>query len=813
MTSELQELYNNAITTYPRFNNIVTRLIHLLIDDQYIQTLVTQNQVIKKNADFFTIETFKQILENLLILNTGSEDTQKLQKELITLNATYTSQAIYDYSICTEYNKIKNPDVQNVLKKTETIITELNKLIDNVDKLYYIRDLYLFFSQSNTIREGLSLRLKKRYEKFKDDTILGTLITKYNDALKLKQTPNIKNTPNTDECVLNITCKKYEALDLYKSKMISLYEEILGAVRVYVRINSRYDKPEQPISYITDNDYKNINKIQNHDLSTPLKSYEFTGVFDFTFKTNKALLEGPPTSKPKIDDISIKPMFELLKLGTNVVFFGYGYSGSGKTYTLLGNSDVPGLLQEGLQSITDIESITVSNVFELYKHTVNLSGNIGVKDIIINLHGILDIPDMTKPKQEQEQKCKDINPIINITKIQTDITRLLSDITLCRINLGSKRIKPTINNPESSRSHLFIIFKIKFNDGKEANLTIVDMAGMEDPNNIYNDIFNTNAYSMNSILTAYSKLPTDIITYANHFNHEYINKIVTDKKLFDKYNKDQQLLLTQFNNICIFNNNNNKIPDKPISKTKGQLTPNKIEMTKQYELLYKNLTFKTFVESLLKDNIDILKEGFCINESLNHLEYFFRAKLDTNIYRQYCSFYYKTGTYTYFAGNGQCLDIPDISFIQDEKNRKNRENYKSNWAQNKFNYDKSMVFRHPSLPMLLQKTEPQLVVPTKKTNYTKCEQKLVDYNIMLPQIKFATNQIKLSDTVKPEHSKCHMIPILNYLDTLGSTEAMPKTTKFVMIACIRSDKEVEADTTIEFANAISPYYVPETSKP
>ena len=51
-------------------------------------------------------------------------------------------------------------------------------------------------------------------------------------------------------------------------------------------------------------------------------------------------------------------------------------------------------------------------------------------------------------------------------------------------------IKPTENNPESSRGHLFLIFKItnKENINLNSYLSVVDMAGVENPNIIFDKL-------------------------------------------------------------------------------------------------------------------------------------------------------------------------------------------------------------------------------------------------------------------------------------------------------------------------------------
>lgn len=50
------------------------------------------------------------------------------------------------------------------------------------------------------------------------------------------------------------------------------------------------------------------------------------------------------STKSIFEDI-VEPKFENLKKGSNVLICTYGYSGTGKTYTILGEKKLPGLVQ------------------------------------------------------------------------------------------------------------------------------------------------------------------------------------------------------------------------------------------------------------------------------------------------------------------------------------------------------------------------------------------------------------------------------------------------------------------------------------
>jgi hypothetical protein len=89
--------------------------------------------------------------------------------------------------------------------------------------------------------------------------------------------------------------------------------------------------------------------------------------------------------------------------------------------------------------------------------------------------------------QEQDSLFK-IPNTIDINNVDVyQLNDLTNAITEFRKMEG--RISKTPNNPESSRSHLFIIFEIEFKDGNKGYLTIVDMAGRESPTGIFDTFF------------------------------------------------------------------------------------------------------------------------------------------------------------------------------------------------------------------------------------------------------------------------------------------------------------------------------------
>lgn len=149
-----------------------------------------------------------------------------------------------------------------------------------------------------------------------------------------------------------------------------------------------------------------------------------------------------------------------IKKQGNLIIFGYGFSGSGKTYLLLDKNNPHNILAKTLNYLrSDIKSITVK-FKELYPIALDATKP---HDFTIYEH-----PDMTYPTGQN--------------KYDEGTFKLKFDEEFEKIRLERVmqfRIAPTPNNPDSSRSHIFVSFEITFNDGTVGKLTLIDMAGSE----------------------------------------------------------------------------------------------------------------------------------------------------------------------------------------------------------------------------------------------------------------------------------------------------------------------------------------------
>ena len=265
-----------------------------------------------------------------------------------------------------------------------------------------------------------------------------------------------------------------------------------------------------------------------------------------------------------------------MRSGYHLIVFGYGYSGAGKTYTLLGKDIDSGLTQRGLMYLFNAQSgvkIEMAFAFELYSALSEKSGD----ENILYLGQVINLFNEAKQQGELFGELK-----ANITSA-SDIDKIMKDITNYRKK--KDRIRATINNPESSRSHLFVRFKCTFPDNSVGMLTLVDAGGQENPVEIANEMIFRNSSNI-----ALSKLP-------------FVAKDIP------------QIIRAPWTKTSAYQ-------PKPIVFTptlKKALTETEIKAL---------IALNADPRLLYKRAIKTIKEGFYINETLNHLRWFLLKQQD-----------------------------------------------------------------------------------------------------------------------------------------------------------------------------------------
>ena len=182
----------------------------------------------------------------------------------------------------------------------------------------------------------------------------------------------------------------------------------------------------------------------------------------------------------------------------HIIYAGYGFSGSGKTYTLLEKSNDNSILKqiERLLKENDIKPKieTYSRYAEIYDSNCNnaIDDYYPEKENLIKINEIFQ--DYEKWKIEQENQ-KDIS----ISDYIENINEKRKQKTIgAEKNLYRTSIRATSFNKESSRSHLFVDIKFTNKQNQQKVITLLDMAGNENVNVLQEQYFTkSNGYIKN----------------------------------------------------------------------------------------------------------------------------------------------------------------------------------------------------------------------------------------------------------------------------------------------------------------------------
>lgn len=401
------------------------------------------------------------------------------------------------------------------------------KLYRQTEKFTYIKEplenfliIQYYINQLNLNKESEIDKLKQEIKHLTqeiDNNIKHLTNDLTNDFIKIKETYNSRTDIDTLKGYIK-TLKE----------IISKILENKGKVRTFIRLKETHEKK---IGY-TINDEKT-------KITTECDGKQTFGPFKHIYDSisNDDLLK----------DHEVEDIINLLEQGISTLLFSYGISGAGKSYTLFGKDGTDGVVQHIINTL--IKSgfeINIDSIKEEYVDTFGVTGQDLYKDNPLS------------------------GAIYIIKEVEMNINKLVKNITKKRSEY--KRIKETPNNKESSRSHLYITFKIS-KDGTVSYFTVIDCAGRETPKEIFDSYFSfekTGNYPGTFYLSDIKNL---------NEKNTYVSKLKTVTGTKDEIKK--------------------------------YVSENKSKLTEQLQYIK-----------------DLIKEGFYINESLNHLIYFINKQAD-----------------------------------------------------------------------------------------------------------------------------------------------------------------------------------------
>jgi hypothetical protein len=293
-----------------------------------------------------------------------------------------------------------------------------------------------------------------------------------------KQAVTVFDTTSDDNKRNSKNQTLYEALNNWIAK----WNEYSGKIRVIVSIKGGEvgTSGENP-KIIEKAGFNTTKTTFKHGYNVPSADKKAYSLKEGQYGNFYAGFDAADSNATRYKKGNFKDLIETLLKGGNAAIFGYGYSGSGKTYTLTNyeasKPEKNGIAITLLQELLNMKQFTIElSIFELYYRdfTITTQHNVEITKPVV------EKPYYINPAADKGKSPVIPNPL-RIDSVDTFITAI-EKVKNDRIK--DKHIKYTLNNPESSRGHLFYKFTLFDNaepTKKLGTLTIVDMGGRENP--------------------------------------------------------------------------------------------------------------------------------------------------------------------------------------------------------------------------------------------------------------------------------------------------------------------------------------------
>lgn len=204
------------------------------------------------------------------------------------------------------------------------------------------------------------------------------------------------------------------------------------------------------------------------------RSKEKTYAFDYAFDED--------IGQNYIFDKTTKFLIDGIMQGYNASVFAYGSTGAGKTYTMLGTEDQPGIMMQSIDELFNcIDKYENERDYKLKISYVEVY-NENIKDLLTDREESLDL---------REDTVKGVC-VAGVTEIMT--TNVDEIMTYIRQGNRQRTKERTDANEASSRSHAVLQFTVEHKDKAHginaeiniAKLSLIDLAGSERASNTNN---------------------------------------------------------------------------------------------------------------------------------------------------------------------------------------------------------------------------------------------------------------------------------------------------------------------------------------
>jgi hypothetical protein len=395
----------------------------------------------------------------------------------------------------------------------------------------------------------------------------------------------VNNPAMTPTSIINIrkckgeTANRFMLFNYFKNILDSYKQIFQSKISIYARINDFGNVQTQNIVFSSDTaNYQKFNVNSSNCTATSNSAIKYNKgvIFTEVFDTQKYPENNAISKYMSIDSQLAKQK--------GVALLTYGYSGTGKTYTLFGRPGMEGILQAVLNDVVGIKQIKF-RLFEIYglgvpysyywtddkgqprldkinhviyNHRIHLSGNsidymdsLNKTETILarNISNFINCQPCTSTTGTCS--CNYVNIInLNLEEVLKNFGDFMEKVDLHRMQ--EKRIRQTPNNNVSSRSILVYDFKIYLNNSSKdssgndipTQFLIIDLPGREEilltyietyfENNLVMNVYRTNigkstiAHSeeelkVKMMLSSMALNPIGVSIYANDLMDEFNN--------------------------------------------------------------------------------------------------------------------------------------------------------------------------------------------------------------------------------------------------------------------------------------------------
>lgn len=179
---------------------------------------------------------------------------------------------------------------------------------------------------------------------------------------------------------------------------------------------------------------------------------------------------GPNSSQEDVHEATTAHLVESVVQGYNATIFAYGATGSGKTFTMIGTKEQPGLmslLTKSLYDKIDLDEYTVQlSYLEVYNEVIRdlLNPSAGILELMEDDRGNVRVPGLSSVRAPNMNRIMQILQEGNMRRTQ----------------------EATDANKTSSRSHALLQINLMKNNRQHGKMFLIDLAGSERASNTNN---------------------------------------------------------------------------------------------------------------------------------------------------------------------------------------------------------------------------------------------------------------------------------------------------------------------------------------